>query len=151
MQNERLDTELARKYGLSDEQIEAMQGMSPNLPRASIWRFRNKTPEQITRIVQNYAPAFIDYTRDFTGILGKPELLAKFNRDYAKLVVNAARMDLRIAIELDDEELLKRAMGDIRMIFHTSKDPDRQVEMLLSNMNSTQSSVPPPPHLDSNI
>ncbi len=154
MPNKGTDIELSRKYGLSDEQIEAMQGMDSILPRTSIWRFRKKTPEQITQSVQNYAPAFVAYTAAFSEVLHNPGLRERFNEGYIKLIRNSIKADLKIAIQLDDEELLMKAFEDITTLFDTSQNPDKQVEMLLSKRSSdqsTQSSIPPPPHLDSSI
>jgi hypothetical protein len=79
-QNKDPVVELAKEFGLNDEQIKAMNGMGSFMPPSVIRRFRNKSPQQIAEAVQRYAPVFIASTQIFTEALGNPEQLIEIDR-----------------------------------------------------------------------
>jgi hypothetical protein len=72
--------ELAKEFGLSDEQIKAMNGMGSLLPPSVISRFRHKSPQKINEIVCRYAPIIMSSSQAFNESLGKPKELIEIDR-----------------------------------------------------------------------
>ena len=99
-----MSKELIKKYGLSDEQIEAMGGLWTNMPRPILWRFRKHTPDEIRDLTEIFAENVIKETRVLVEALNKqktnPELLESVNHDLIRIMRNAERKDRVIEREL---------------------------------------------------
>ncbi|MBU0728003.1 hypothetical protein KKA95_04940 [Patescibacteria group bacterium] len=95
------DTKLARKYGLNDDQIEALGGMGSIIPRASIWRFQKKSAEQIRGSIERYSDSYLAATQLFVDALneGGPSLECA-NKQLIKLTRLAIKRDIEIRAEL---------------------------------------------------
>ncbi len=105
----RPDIELTKKYGLDDEQFDAMCGMCHMLPRPVIWRFRKHTPKEIRDLVEICADKFIKDTRSLVRALNErwknPELLDVINDYMARIMKNAEHKDSIIEKKLREESL----------------------------------------------
>lgn len=132
-QNEGPDVELMRKYGFSDDQIKAMNGMGAMMPRGTIWRLLKRTPEEIIEKLQKeYGPAIKTEASNFTEALNNPSKFPDTVKGYTGLIRNSLRKDLKIALKLNDEELIKESLKNIRAFFEASNDPDIQLSEMLS-------------------
>lgn len=98
--NEGADKKLARKYGLDNNQIEALGGMRSIVPRSTMWRFRKKSAEQIRISVERYSNAYLAATQLFVDALFSRKGLDEANVQLAKLTRLAIEKDLEIEEEL---------------------------------------------------